>query len=859
VQIGGTELLSSFIMTTLKQDDNKNVNSTNMAVEGIPSKAIWDPSSSSSVGSLAASSASASVSSSTSISTIATADWCYKTHSSSETRGDDNVNNIDDEKEAIQSITGLEKIVKQEEKEDISMGTMLMKSINHHHGGTTTSSSCSNLGNNNKNNNNSNDGNTEQLISQEDERYKFIHSKKNKHKWTETSLRVQLWDAFRLTRVILGQPIQDTKISHNSILHSIRKVAEMKIQIIHMSEQIDYYQQKQKYKKRKQQRYANNESFSSSSSTSSSLMLSPTTKKIPSIRDVINNDKNNDNVSLLRQKAIQVLQTESNLALNQLKDLDEEVEKYKQQEDNATPTECSPTATVTTTITATNPPPFISPSSSNDTDDSDEYYNHNYSNGIGIGIGDESAAEILYAFNNTSSNRQQPQPSQQLSSTQQQQIRDNYGQQQGKIMMDELYTNLITATNTITTDTDILQALHEQLAVDTMTTTIATAESEKKILPHHPDSYIHHPRERAMMTLLEASLPPTKEIKHILKRLNEIQQRQAKQEMDEKQQQHQESSSAVVAATISILSRLLQCQTKMEKTRIVMMEQDDDDEERGDDSCWYDRWCTIKEKEIETDEILQFMDLQRQVLFNDIKLMKISNNNSDNSITNSSTAAAAAAAATTSSTTITNQQQHSQDDDDNYSRILLCLEESEYQKQIGLMIQNEQNKIKEIDSLEIELTKMAFVAIKLEQQQQEQQGQQEEELYATYNGESEERRRRQRLEDVNGLHVQTQTHINALQVLRNNIQNHIEEQTIKVFGDDMCNSSSDREESDAVVDVKVEDDKKLEEGAVETADAKIQRLESLLTKKNIELFTTNAELKVTKQKLLLASSSSVKK
>ena len=72
----------------------------------------------------------------------------------------------------------------------------------------------------------------------------------------------------------------------------------------------------------------------------------------------------------------------------------------------------------------------------------------------------------------------------------------------------------------------------------------------------------------------------------------------------------------------------------------------------------------------------------------------------------------------------------------------------------------------------------------------------------------------------------------------------------------MCNnSSSDREESD-VVHVKDEDGKKVEEGAVETADAKIQRLESLLTKKNIALFTTNAELKVTKQKLLLASSSS---
>jgi hypothetical protein len=274
---------------------------------------------------------------------------------------------------------------------------------------------------------------------------------------------------------------------------------------------------------------------------------------------------------------------------------------------------------------------------------------------------------------------------------------------------------------------------------------------------------------------------------------------------------------------------------------------EEEEEEVGNannnNSCWHDRWSSIKKKEIESDEILQFMDLERQLLLNDIKLMKILNSNSDNNSTSTDT---------TTSRTATKQQNQQHSQDDSYNKILLRLEESEYQKQIGFMIRNEQNKIKEIDSLEIELPKMAFVAVKLEQQRSQQQQQQqqkhqkeEEQQHQDTSDEEElEKRRRRRLEDVDGLRVQTQAHINELQVLRNNIQNHIEEQTIKVFGD------GGRAKS-AVVDTKKKEYKEKEE---ETVDAKIQRLESLLTKKNIELFTTKAELKVTKRKLSLASS-----
>jgi hypothetical protein len=157
-------------------------------------------------------------------------------------------------------------------------------------------------------------------------------------------------------------------------------------------------------------------------------------------------------------------------------------------------------------------------------------------------------------------------------------------------MMDELYTNLTAATTTTTAATctitnDKLQALHEQLADEeqqqqqqqpilhvvapapvspfTTTTTIAT--------PYH--HRYHHPQDRAMMTLLEASLPPTIEIKHILKNLYELQ--QSKQETQTHDEPITTSKPAVVATVheeiISLLSRILHCQTKMKKTRITMM------------------------------------------------------------------------------------------------------------------------------------------------------------------------------------------------------------------------------------------------------------------------------------------------
>mmetsp|Transcript_63457 Transcript_63457/g.71051 ORF Transcript_63457/g.71051 Transcript_63457/m.71051 type:complete len:122 (-) Transcript_63457:69-434(-) len=70
----------------------------------------------------------------------------------------------------------------------------------------------------------------QQQQANKDARHQFIHSRKGRNYYMdEKQLRIQLWDAFRLTRVILGTPIKDKMIHHNSILHSIQQVAEMKL------------------------------------------------------------------------------------------------------------------------------------------------------------------------------------------------------------------------------------------------------------------------------------------------------------------------------------------------------------------------------------------------------------------------------------------------------------------------------------------------------------------------------------------------------------------------------------------------------------------------------------------------------
>ena len=88
--------------------------------------------------------------------------------------------------------------------------------------------------------------------SDRDERQKFIDSMGNLN---DKQLRIQLWDSFRLARVILGEPVKDKRrLSHKSILHSIRKVAELKLQNDRMLKKLDDYRQQEKKQKKSRKR-----------------------------------------------------------------------------------------------------------------------------------------------------------------------------------------------------------------------------------------------------------------------------------------------------------------------------------------------------------------------------------------------------------------------------------------------------------------------------------------------------------------------------------------------------------------------------------------------------------------------------
>jgi len=55
----------------------------------------------------------------------------------------------------------------------------------------------------------------------------------------EVELRIQLWDAYRLARIILGTPIKSFSLRGKTILHSIRKVAEMKLELIRLQKELE--------------------------------------------------------------------------------------------------------------------------------------------------------------------------------------------------------------------------------------------------------------------------------------------------------------------------------------------------------------------------------------------------------------------------------------------------------------------------------------------------------------------------------------------------------------------------------------------------------------------------------------------
>ncbi len=98
----------------------------------------------------------------------------------------------------------------------------------------------------------------------------------NKHpsQMNEVELRVQLWDSYRLARIILGTPIRSTSLRGKTILQSIRKVAEMKLELIRLQNELEMtkiYQDSQRSVASTVRMGANKKLSQSSSLGSSSL------------------------------------------------------------------------------------------------------------------------------------------------------------------------------------------------------------------------------------------------------------------------------------------------------------------------------------------------------------------------------------------------------------------------------------------------------------------------------------------------------------------------------------------------------------------------------------------------------------
>mmetsp|Transcript_7960 Transcript_7960/g.23507 ORF Transcript_7960/g.23507 Transcript_7960/m.23507 type:complete len:833 (-) Transcript_7960:1140-3638(-) len=253
---------------------------------------------------------------------------------------------------------------------------------------------------------------------QKHERHQFINSYLSH--LTDKQLKTQLWDSFRLARVVLGKPVKGKRkpLSHNALLHAIRKVAEMRIQILHMAEELDDLRQKDRLRKHHRLSFDPctaegtpcSLSVSSSLSTGSSHLhgtnassAASTKSGRLSVRDLTETSASpRDKMVTLRKHAIQLLQEESDLVTEQLRELQEQLE-FKKHKHNSKPKAAAAAAASDSEEfdlrddTVENKenvgqkaktPLFLSPSSSSD--ESDSSYN--------MATSPESAEDILYAF-----------------------------------------------------------------------------------------------------------------------------------------------------------------------------------------------------------------------------------------------------------------------------------------------------------------------------------------------------------------------------------------------------------------------------------------------------------------------------
>lgn len=734
----------------------------NVQDEGIPSKAIWDPSLSFSSSSSVASTSSdrsndevladadpASGGSSTSGAATGTAPPFAEA-----TEAEMRMRIYEDESENAQN------------DDDNRMSSMLASSISRTHGASSgkTSSREARIKRDEEKNN--------QLFGgpEPDGRHRFVNSLSH---LSDKQLRVQLWDSFRLARVILGAPVKDKRrLSHKSILHAIRKVAEMRIQIIRMSVELDGYHQREKKRKRLKRKSKSpgkenvagqpemeEEDFQSpqkqedSSSIFSSSMndAESVPGSLPSIRDVVSDsDSPNTATAKLREEAIKILQEESDLALSQIQEINERQRKRPRFSEQAQ------LLTSPAHSTGSGPHLFLSPSDSFDDDDVP------YTN-------PESASDMLYSFGGKRSPMRQKEQSTTMGANpvilhndvnEIRRVLQRVIEFENNRKNPEVTTEDINSSSQVHEEViSLLSRLVENSPTSMMPSNEAKAEAQQSILGVEKKENEEFFDEEPASDVL-----PSKESEADVAMDLVVAEEENSREGDDKKRPFDESPFKVAAV-------------KTQKPPVVVDEEEDEEVAK----CRA-QLSAAKMQEAKSLEVLHDLGLQKELLEGDIAIAR-------------------------ENTTKNREQVH-----------LECLKG--YKKELKALAKREEERAKQINDLDSSLDQLATVCVKLEDRES--------------NFRKKHERHRATLDEFRTI---TKNHTESFLSLLGSIDRGIKEQTATVFGDektrdDDLKSLPSDESGEASIDADV------------VASQKIQRMEYLLTKQNMELFRLKAQLKV---------------
>lgn len=751
--------------------------------EGIPSKAIWDPSLSIS------SSASTSSESSTNNDTTTRLEDVVVDPASFVTSSE-----AAQQPYAAPTETNLRMSIYQEEQDehdDNRMSSMFTNSINSAHGPNISRKDTREEEKNDK------------IFGsqQQDERHRFIHSLSH---LSDKQLRTQLWDGFRLARVILGKPIKDKrKLSHKSILHAIRKVAEMKIQIIRMSEELDGYRQKekkqlrhmqkQKWKLRpptpgKENQQEQVEKVEDSLSLSSSSLFTFASSNdgigpasMASVRDVISDsDSPKHAIKKLREQAIKILQDESDLALTQIQELEDQRKRKRRRHDDDNQEQqlllVSPTAAAASASGV--PSLFLSPCDSVDDDD--------FSFGT-----HESASDILYAFRGKRSPLQQQKLSKIMGSMGADRVNDDGNvDDNGNADVDN---NLEDGVEEIRRVLQRVVAFENEQPEITMNSSPVTEVHEEVI------SLL----TRLAQTPLPTKMPSNEPETEVEVKVEGVAQQQSSPVVVEKtNSSEEEGSDEEPPSSTEMPWKEAETEAQQPQSSLIVV----DDEEMNDEGCADEeedkviaecqaRLSFAKERETNSIQNFDHLKLQKELLDGDIAIAK--KNTTQN-------------------------------------RTKLQLQRLEgYKKQLTRLLEQEEDRAKQIKTLDSELNHLATVCVTLEDT--EAQFREKHERHQTALGE---------------FRSLTNNHTEKFRSLLGSIERGISEQSTIVLGEEKKKKNDNGD--DELKSLPSQDSGSYEESK-DDADAsasakKIQRLEYLLIKQNVELFTVKAKLKATELK-----------